>query len=329
MAGLFGFFDSSKPGPGVSKDEPKKKRFFLFWELFFRKFGKLMLANLLYVLVSLPVVTQGLAQAGLTFVTRNYAREKHVFLPSDFFDTIKKNWKQALITGLLELLIGGILLVDLIFFAWPATEDMSIPGLIFFGITIVMLILFSYMRYYLYIQIITFKFTLKQVWKNSLLFTIVGAKENLIITGALVLCYGLAFLALWAFPWAAIALLLLINLFVFPAFRSFLIQFTIFPTIQKTIIDPYYKDHPDEDLDKRHDLNLDPEPAPKPEKSEEGEAGETVDEPTEEDDVIFHDVGREEVPQANIPKQYSQDEMLRGRRLQREARDDRDDDGTI
>ena len=84
MAGLFGgMFDSSKPGPGVSKNEPKKKRFFLFFELYSRKVAKLILANLLYVLVSLPVVTQGLAQAGLTFVTRNYVREKHVFLASE------------------------------------------------------------------------------------------------------------------------------------------------------------------------------------------------------------------------------------------------------
>ncbi len=330
MAGLFGFFDSSKPGPGVSKDEPKKKSFFLFWELFFRKFGKFILANLLYVLVSLPVVTQGLAQAGLTFVTRNYAREKHVFLPSDFFDTIKKNWKQALVTGILELIIGGLLVFNLVFFAWPATADMSIPGLLYFGVTIFMLVLFCYIRYYLYIQIITFKFTLKQVWKNSLLLAIAGLKQNLIITGSLLLCYALAILLFFAFDWAALAILLLVNVFLFPAFRSFLIQFTVFPVIQRTIIDPYYKDHPGEDLDKRHDLNLEAEPEAVSTEEDNAEAEKPAEEKPEDDGVIFRDMGKEEAPAAvNIPKQYSSDELRRGRRLQRSSSDDRDDDGTI
>ena len=47
MAGLFGFFDYTKAGPGVSKNEPKKKRFFQFWELYIRKFFRLCFADLL------------------------------------------------------------------------------------------------------------------------------------------------------------------------------------------------------------------------------------------------------------------------------------------
>ena len=49
-----------------------------------------------------------------------------------------------------------------------------------------------------------------------------------------------------------------------------------------------------------------------------------------DDGVIFRDMGKEEAPAAvNIPKQYSSDELRRGRRLQRSSSDDRDDDGTI
>ena len=61
---FFGLFDYSKPGPGISKDAPKKRGFIEFWEIFFRKFWKLCTANLLYVLVNLPVVTGGLGDAG-------------------------------------------------------------------------------------------------------------------------------------------------------------------------------------------------------------------------------------------------------------------------
>lgn len=322
MAGFFGMFDASKPGPGVSKNEPKKKRFFLFWELYFRKFFRLIIANLLYALVSIPVVTRGLAEAGLAFVTRNYAREKHVFLPSDFFDTIKKNWKQALAAGILELAISACLIFDIIY-AWDwlnAAQGFEIMPLLFFAVSFFLVVIFCYARYYLYMQIITFKLSFKQVCKNSLLLAIAGFKENLIISLALLAIYALAAVLLFNYFWYVLAPLVILYVLLFPAFRSFLIQFTIFPLIKRTIIDPYYKEHPEEDLDKRHDLNLDVEEAPKTVV----EDGEQAEDP----DVIFTDVGKEELPEESIPKQYSADELRKGRRLQKNTKDS-DDDGTI
>lgn len=53
--GLFGF-NYSKPGPGVDKDAPKKKGIFLYFELYFRKFWKIIQANMLYFLASLPLL---------------------------------------------------------------------------------------------------------------------------------------------------------------------------------------------------------------------------------------------------------------------------------
>ena len=51
-----GLFNYSKPGPGVSKDAPKKKGIFLYFELFGRKFSKLITINLLYLLCSIPMM---------------------------------------------------------------------------------------------------------------------------------------------------------------------------------------------------------------------------------------------------------------------------------
>lgn len=51
-----GLFNYSKPGPGISKDAPKKKGIFLYIELFGRKFSKLISINLLYLLCSLPAL---------------------------------------------------------------------------------------------------------------------------------------------------------------------------------------------------------------------------------------------------------------------------------
>ena len=50
-----GLFNYSKPGPGVSKDAPKKKGIFLYLEILKRKFTKLFSVNLLYFICSLPM----------------------------------------------------------------------------------------------------------------------------------------------------------------------------------------------------------------------------------------------------------------------------------
>jgi len=52
--GLFGN-NWSTPGPGVSKNEPEKKRFFLFLDLLGRKFSKLIFLNLIYFITILPL----------------------------------------------------------------------------------------------------------------------------------------------------------------------------------------------------------------------------------------------------------------------------------
>lgn len=51
-----GFFhtDYSKPGPGVSKNEKKKKGLARFYEIFLRKFWKLVELNILYIVTLLP-----------------------------------------------------------------------------------------------------------------------------------------------------------------------------------------------------------------------------------------------------------------------------------
>ena len=86
----FKLFNHDRPGPGISKDAPEKRKFVVFFETFFRNFWKFMPINLMYFAVSIPVITNGLATVGITHVTRNTALEKHSFGLSDFFETIKK-----------------------------------------------------------------------------------------------------------------------------------------------------------------------------------------------------------------------------------------------
>ena len=321
MAGFFGLFDYSKPGPGVDKNAPKKKNFIEFWEIFFRKFWKLVQINLCYVLTCLPVVTVGLANAGMTYVTRNFVREKPVFTWEEYLETIKKNWKQALPVGIINLIVTIVLVWDVTFFYEGYAASKEVIQLILLSLIGCFYVVFTIMKYYIYMMMITFRFSVKQLYKNAMLMVSAGLKSNLIISGILLLFYALMIVPAFFSLQVAIVLDSLLLIFIFPAFRSLLIQYYIFPVIRKYIIEPYYKEHPEEKKDAVRILNV----------YVENENGEP-DPEENKDEPVFKDMGstkpeESEKPASEtvIPKQYSERE-LRGRGRERLKKQDNDDD---
>lgn len=246
------------PGRGVSKNEREKRGFFRFFELFVRHFWVLISAELWYFLLSVPVVTSGLANVGLAYICRTAARDKHVFVFSDFFETIKKNWKQALPLGIINLIIDVLAVFNIVTVALWMKDGVinKTYGWIVILVTSFLFLLYSFAKFYQYTLMITFNYKLGTIIKNSLLFATVGIKHNLIIGGVLVFVYFLAFVAILINQQFGIALISLVGIFLFPQFRMFLIQFNVFPEIKKFIIDPYYAEHPDEDIEKRRELGV-------------------------------------------------------------------------
>lgn len=284
MAGFFGLFNYEKEGPGISKNAPKKKTFVVFFETFFRNFWKFITINIVYVLLSLPLITSGLAAVGITNVTRNTARDKHSFGLSDFFETIKKNWKQALVVGIINNIVTGLLIFDIYFFY--AFVEEGIPQTIGLGMVFAIILIFSIMKYYIWTLLITFKFSIKQIYLNSFRFVFANFMKNLGGFLLIILIYA-GFIAL-PFILASIGVnqIIFISLFlefalltmVLPGFKYLLIQYIVFPPIKKYIIEPYYLEHPDEDIEKRRDLGLEiPE-----------EESEDLDEDGDED-LVFND----------------------------------------
>ncbi len=257
MAGFFGLFNYEKEGPGISKNAPQKKTFLVFFETFFRNFWKFITINVVYSIICFPVITGGMASAGLTNVTRNIARDKHSFGLSDFFETIKKNWKQSLGAGIINTLVYIILFFDLMFFY--QNQSNGIVYVIGLGVSLSILMVFLMMNFYIWTLMITFKFSLKQIYKNSFKFVIINFKKNLLCGLCLLLAYALYVLIdvlLFRYIIVVLSFEILIFIMTFPAFRFLMIQYFTFPAIKKYIIDPYYEEHPDEDIDKRRDLGI-------------------------------------------------------------------------
>ena len=276
MAGFFGLFNYEKEGPGISKNAPKKKTFIVFFETFFRNFWKFIVINLVYAIISLPVITNGLAAAGITNVTRNIARDKHSFGTSDLLETIKKNWKQALPAGIINTLIYIILGFDVYFFYFASEGIMSTVGL---GITLCIAFIFTVMQYYIWTLMITFNFKLKQVYKNSFKFVFINFKVNLLCFFSILLIYAVNIALLFllqGYYFAVISIEILIYVFLYPSFRYLLVQYCTFPSIKKYIIDPYYAEHPDDDIEKRRNLGIEVEKKTEPKPDGEEEEPENV-----------------------------------------------------
>ena len=51
-----GLFNFQKPGPGIEKNAPKKKGIFLFFEILARKLWKFCPINILYFILSIPMI---------------------------------------------------------------------------------------------------------------------------------------------------------------------------------------------------------------------------------------------------------------------------------
>ena len=109
MAGFLGFGNFQKPGKGVKKNEPEKKRFFQFFELCFRQLTKLIQLNLLDLLCCIP----------LSLLAGYYVYWMMVSVRLTFWQLMKNSYMFACIgirTNVLTLLFStGFLVCSILF----------------------------------------------------------------------------------------------------------------------------------------------------------------------------------------------------------------------
>lgn len=231
----------------------QKTPFFRFFELWFQNFWMLASISFVYSIISVLLLPQGLAQAGMTNVARNLARNRHSFGISDFFDTIKANWKQALLVGILNLLVNALLIYGLIFYY----NAQGLFADIILGFLLICFVVFSFMRYYIWTMIITFHLPTTKIYKNSFLLAFVNFKKNLFVGVVELALYAAMVMAVvWIPHFLVLFLATLFAVFILPGFLHLFIQFNCFPAIQKYMIDPYYEAHPDEDIQLRSSLSM-------------------------------------------------------------------------
>lgn len=196
---MFRFINYDKPGKGIDPNAPKKRPFFLFLELFFRKLFPIMQMNVMYLLCCIPIFTIGPATAGMTYIFREISEERPVFIWTDFRKAMKQHFKQGFLVWLIHLVLWLFLLLDaFILYSQPSVITMILLGLL--GIII---IVFLMMQIYIHPLMITGRYTVLEIYKNAFLLALSNIYQSL---GILVII-GLLFWGLYSVPFLSLFLL--------------------------------------------------------------------------------------------------------------------------
>jgi len=187
--------------PDLNKEDIKQSRVKTFFTVVSVRFWQLIELNLMYAVFWLPayllllasaiifqetgqsldtafylflipcLVLTGPATAGVTYVLRNWARDEHAWVWSDFWDAWKANWKQ----GLLMMLINGVLIyimnISLQFYRMNAGS--SFFYLYLYYMVIVMGVLLFMMNMFIFPMMVTYRMSLMQIIRNAFLLTMI------------------------------------------------------------------------------------------------------------------------------------------------------------
>ncbi len=247
---LFGNYN--QPGRGVLKTPHEKKGFFKFWEVYARHMWKLIQLNVLYfvfcipmaamlilllstfnpfyLFLGIPAIVVGPATAAMTKVARNFSQERATFVFHDFKDSFKKNFRQGIAMGAIDVIFIAGFVVGIPIYKQLAEQNstMYVP----FVLCLACMIIFYMMHFFIYLMICSTNLTMKQILKNSLFLVSLGIKESMwTLLGTL----AVAFITYAFMPYT----FLIIPFFPL-TFIAFICCFNCYPVIRKHVIQPYY-----------------------------------------------------------------------------------------
>jgi len=132
------------------------------------------------LLMLIPAITvTGPFTPGLCYVTRNWARDEHAFIYSDFKDAVKANWKQGLLTGFITGLVPVVVYVCWDFYGTLASTNgviYVIPQMLtlLIGIVWMLSLIFTYP------MMVSYKLKYLQLIRNSFLLTLGRLPQTLL-----------------------------------------------------------------------------------------------------------------------------------------------------
>jgi len=195
-----------------------------------------------YGIASLTFVTFGLVNVGTAYILRNIASGEPVFVWDDFWYAVKRNWKQALPFGAIDVFICALLAFN-IYSTVTGAENFFV-SVMFWG-NVIISILYFFMRYYIYIQMVTFKLSVFKIIKNSAIFALLGIKRNLVAFLGIILGIVLEVLFLFGSGGILVPFAVAAPLAVMFSSFAYMKIYAAYYKVKEIMIDPYLAAHPE------------------------------------------------------------------------------------
>jgi len=184
--------DQNKAGPGVSKDEPRKKGLRRFWEIVSRDHVDLVKINFIFFVCALPSLALfflrlfdifeislmlsvfaaypiGGALSAVFFCITKMLRDDPGFLWEDFKRKFRENLRQAGVPGV----VAVTFVYTQVFLFWlPVVADWEVAGTPWVIAGLVLFVLFSMVAPYVFLHFAYIRLNTFKIVKNSILLAL-------------------------------------------------------------------------------------------------------------------------------------------------------------
>ena len=181
------------------------------------------------------VITYGWQKVGSIYVTRGLVRGDSVFIFSDYFYAIKKNFWQGLLLGLIDCAIMATLGFNLFYYYNSPTTGLND---FLYVMTLALIIIYIVFRFYTYLMLVTFNIKIHKLLKNALIFTMLGIKRNFMAILGLLIVSAIAFVPMLFLMPIGLGIALVLPLIYYLGVCSFVYTYAAYPVIKKYMIDP-------------------------------------------------------------------------------------------
>ena len=196
----------------------------------------------------LLLFTFGPVSIGITYNLRNIVRGEPVFFLRDFWYSLKKNIKQGIIVGIIDLLLCFMLTYDLFFF-YGRLGSSFMNGIMFWA-TVFMILIYFTMRFYIYLLTLTFDLKIIHIFKNALIFAFLGFKRNFLAILGIILVIFINFYVMVIYLPIGIILPLIISV----GLCMFMATYAAWPKIKEIMIDAYEQESENDDFTDNADV---------------------------------------------------------------------------
>jgi len=125
-----------------------------------------------YLILLIPcIVITGPSSAAAAHVARNWARDQHSFLWSDFKDALKANWKQGLCASAISSILPYLLLVGYTFYGEMAdtTTPFAVAGQV---LIIIVVVIWALTLTFLYPLMVGYQMRMGALLRNAMLLAV-------------------------------------------------------------------------------------------------------------------------------------------------------------